>query len=107
MIYPTLTMLEELGYATIEASEGGRKLYALTDEGRRALDDNRAAVEMILARMAKVQAEQGGEPAPPILRAMENVKLALRLRLSRPTSEEQVRAIAAALDAAASQIEQS
>lgn len=107
VIYPTLTMLEELGYATVEASEGGKKLYAITDQGRQALNDNRVAIEAILARMAKAQAEQGGEPAPPILRAMENLKLALRLRLARATSEEQVRAIAAALDAAATQIEQS
>jgi len=42
------------------------------------------------------------------VRGMENLKLALRLRVSRgPLSEEQARGIAAALDAAAVAIEQS
>src|ERR1700675_2677186 len=30
VIYPTLTLLEELGYASVTASEGGKKLYAIT-----------------------------------------------------------------------------
>lgn len=32
MIYPTLTMLEELGHATVEERDG-KKLYAITAEG--------------------------------------------------------------------------
>jgi hypothetical protein len=40
------------------------------------------------------------------MRATENLKLALRLRLGRgPLDEAQVRAVAAALDAAAAQVE--
>ena len=49
-IYPTLTMLEELGYASVENEQGGRKLYAITDEGRAYLDTQRAAVEAIIER---------------------------------------------------------
>jgi hypothetical protein len=45
--------------------------------------------------------------APQILRAMENLKLALRLRLSRgPLNEEQINAAAALIDAAATGVEQ-
>jgi hypothetical protein len=48
----------------------------------------------------------GGGPAPQILRAMENLKLALRLRLARsPLGEEQVNAVAAAIDEAATGVE--
>jgi hypothetical protein len=39
---------------------------------------------------------------------MENMKLALRLRLSRgPLSEEQINAVAAAIDTAATSVERS
>ena len=38
VVYPTLTLLEELGHATVAASEGGRKLYAVTAEGTAWLD---------------------------------------------------------------------
>jgi len=36
VIYPTLTLLEELGYARLEASEGNRKLYAIAPDGASA-----------------------------------------------------------------------
>ena len=43
----------------------------------------------------------------PIMRARENLKTALRLRLSRgPLTDEQIVAIAAALDAAAKAVEE-
>lgn len=108
VIYPTLTMLEELGYATVSASEGGKKRYAVTPEGSAFLDANRPAVDAVLARMKEVGAAFRGGPAPQILRAMENLRLALRMRLARgPLSEEQVQAITTALDAAATQVERS
>ncbi|HVO13764.1 MAG TPA: PadR family transcriptional regulator [Alphaproteobacteria bacterium] len=108
VIYPTLTLLEELGYVTVQDSGGGKKLYAVTAEGTAFLDANRAAVDAIFGRMDAVAAAQGGGPAPQILRAMENLKLALRLRLSRgPLSEAQIAAVAAALDGAAQAVEQS
>jgi hypothetical protein len=48
----------------------------------------------------------GGGPAPQILRAMENLRLALRMRLARgPLSEAQVNAVADAIDAAAVGVE--
>src|SRR5271156_3276593 len=37
MIYPALTYLEEIGYATVEA-EGTRKLYQITESGRKYLE---------------------------------------------------------------------
>jgi DNA-binding PadR family transcriptional regulator len=104
VVYPTLTLLEEMGL--IQAQEGeGKKLYAVTEEGQRHLETNRAAVEALLERMQTAGAAYGGG-APQILRAMENFKAALRLRLAGgPLSEEQVKAIAAELDGAASRIE--
>ena len=33
VVYPTLTLLEELGYATVSSAEGNKKLYAITPEG--------------------------------------------------------------------------
>jgi DNA-binding PadR family transcriptional regulator len=49
-VYPTLTMLEEMGYATVENEQGGRKLYAITDAGRAFLEANRAAVDAMTER---------------------------------------------------------
>lgn len=105
VVYPTLTMLEELGHIAIGSEEGPRKLYAITPEGQAWLEANRPTAEAVLARLAAHGTEGG--PSPQILRAMENLKLALRLRLGRGRLEPaQVAAIAAAIDAAAVAVEQ-
>jgi DNA-binding PadR family transcriptional regulator len=107
VIYPTLTMLEELGQATVAESDG-KKLYAITADGTAYLAANKSALDQALQRMQSVNTAHGGGPAPEIMRARENLKLALRLRESRgPLTEQQVRDIAAALDAAAIAIERS
>ena len=106
VIYPTLTLLEELGYVTVSAGEGVKKLHEITAEGRAFLDANHRTVDALLARMAEISRTHGGGPAPQIVRAMENLRLALRLRLSRgPLSEEQTDAVAAMIDAAATGID--
>jgi DNA-binding PadR family transcriptional regulator len=107
VIYPTLTMLEELGHATVAESEG-KKLYTITTEGTAYLDANKSAVDQAMAHMQSVKSAHGGGPAPEILRARVNLKMALRLREARgPLTEQQIRDIAAALDAAAVAIERS
>jgi DNA-binding PadR family transcriptional regulator len=107
VIYPTLTLLEELGYVAVSPGEGVRKLHEITEAGRAFLAANGPAVEALFARMEKASAARGDGPAPQILRAMENLKLALRLRLGRgPLSEAQITAVTAALDAAAVTVEQ-
>jgi DNA-binding PadR family transcriptional regulator len=92
---------------TVEENEG-KKRYSITDEGRRYLADNQPVVDAAMARMREVNARHGGGPAPQIIRAMENLKLALRLRMRRgPLTDEQLQAVAAAIDAAAVTIERS
>jgi len=51
IVYPTLTYLEEAGYVTA-STEGSKKLYAITDEGRAYLDANRDLVDVILDRLS-------------------------------------------------------
>lgn len=109
VVYPTLTLLEELGQVTVGTSaEGTRKLHEITPEGLAFLEANRPALEALLARMDEASRARGGGPAPQVVRAMENLKLALRMRIARgPLSEEQANAVAAALDAAAINVERS
>jgi DNA-binding PadR family transcriptional regulator len=108
VIYPTLTLLEELGYIRPENAEGTRKQYVVTPEGTTFLAANQAVVDQIFARMAEVGQAYAGGPAPEIRRAMQNLEAALTIRLGRgPLTPEQVRAIAAALDSAAGAIERS
>ena len=99
VIYPTLSWLEDSGYATVEA-QAGRKNYAITAEGAAFLSANRAAADALIAR-------SGGEERGPrhghvqIRSAMENLKTALRLQMREGIDEATVEQIAAAIDAAA------
>jgi len=106
VIYPTLTLLEELGYVRSETGGGTKRLYSITDEGSAYLEANRALVDAILGRMAEASKAYGGGPSPEILRAMQNLRLALSFRLRKgPLNADQVRAIADALDRVAKEIE--
>jgi len=106
-IYPTLTWLEELGYVTVApAGDGAKKQHEITEQGRAFLASNQRLLEGLLARMEEAKASKGDGPAPQVVRAMENLKLALSLRLARrPITAEEVDSIAAALDAAATAVE--
>ena len=107
VIYPTLTLLEELGHVTV-APDGGKKLHSITEAGRALLDASRPALDALLARMDDAVRAAGDGLAPPIVRASENLRVALRLRTRRgPLSDEQIAAIASALDAAALAVERS
>ena len=110
VIYPTLAWLDDMGYARIEAEEGGRKRYAITQEGEAFLIANREAADELLARPGAAGEGEGrgrGVPAP-VVRAMQNLKLALRLRFKRGELDAAAaQTIAAALDAAAQAVERS
>jgi DNA-binding PadR family transcriptional regulator len=105
VVYPTLTLLEELGYVAV-TPVGSKKEYAITAEGRAFLEDNRAVVDAIFARMTAAGRAYGSGPAPEIRRAMHNLKLALAVRLGKgPLTAAQVSAITATLDRTAAEIE--
>jgi DNA-binding PadR family transcriptional regulator len=53
IVYPTLTYLEEVGYVTSQ-SEGAKKLYTITEEGRAHLQANRDLADALLDRLAMV-----------------------------------------------------
>lgn len=83
VIYPTLTFLEEAGYAEVE-SDGNKKSYGITDEGRAYLEENRAVAEAIIARF-KVFAERSGRSrgekrgeGPEVPRSVEAALMNLR-----------------------------
>src|SRR4051812_34569522 len=52
-VYPTLTMLEDLGFARVTPEEGGRKIYEITEEGRKHLAEHSQTVDGIFDRIAR------------------------------------------------------
>ena len=105
VIYPTLTLLMEQGLADTADAEGGKKLYTATDAGRAALEQDKATVDAIFARLSEVAARSSAV-APRMLRAMENLRTALRLKLAQGgLTEERLTAIVKVIDDAAAAVE--
>jgi len=105
VIYPTLALLEDEGHVRQAGGESGRKLYEITPAGEAALAANAAAVEAVFARLSAAGAE-ASPVRPRVERAMQNLRVALSLRLrTGGLAEPQIDAIAAAIDEAAAKIE--
>lgn len=105
IVYPTLTLLEEQGFIAVVETEGPRKLYGLTAEGRAELARSGPDIDRVFARMSELRQRMGGGAAPEIHRAMENLKMALRLRMGRGDTAK-VSRITAILDSAARAVEE-
>jgi DNA-binding PadR family transcriptional regulator len=107
IVYPTLTLLEELGYTHVAESEGAKKPYGLTARGRAELTANEAEVQALLNRLARLGQPTSGAVDAEVMRASQNVSRALFLRPGRkPWTTEQAKRVADILDRAAAEIEQ-
>lgn len=106
VVYPTLTLLEEQGHIRVGATEGNKKLYEIMPEGTAALAAAEPTVAAVRERIAHAKACRQRESSPQIVRAVENFKMALRMRLSRgDLTTEQTQAIADIIDNAARSVE--
>ena len=104
VIYPLLSMLEDEGFIRAVESEGGRKAYAITDDGKAALAENRAGVDEVFGRMD--EASRGSRMAGPrVGRAIANFHMALGQRMRRDITAEQIDRIIAMIDDTAAAIE--
>lgn len=72
-VYPTLALLEDMGFASVAVEEGGKKVYAITAEGRRYLEENRTAVDDIFERIADFGASVLSESMMDVNRAFGRV----------------------------------
>ncbi len=106
VIYPTLTLLQEMGQIEEAASDGARKAFAITPAGRGHLAERQAEVDGLLARLAALADARERSDGGPVRRAMQNLKMVLINRLERDTAKaETLHDVAAIIDEAAQRIE--
>jgi len=104
-VYPTLTMLEEMGYARSTTEEGGKKVYEITPEGRAYLEQNKSAVEEIFDRIGEFASSFFGGPMVEVHRAFKNVARATYGTATHLQDPEALKRIRDALDRATAEIE--
>jgi DNA-binding PadR family transcriptional regulator len=106
VVYPTLTMLDEMGHIDEVKEEGARKRFAISDAGRQHLAEKQDEVDALVARLSQLGETQGRSGAGPIKRAMVGVHMALREALAAGSGrDDMVHDVAAILDEAARKIE--
>jgi DNA-binding PadR family transcriptional regulator len=106
VIYPTLTLLQDMGLIEEAPGEGPRKAFQASDEGRAHLAEREEEVEALFERLRDLAPREGSGAGPAIGRAVKNLMTALRHRIGRDgLDDELLHEIAAILDEAAQRIE--
>src|SRR6185503_6246545 len=106
VVYPTLTLLQDMGLIEEAKEKGPRKPFQATDEGRKHLEENAAEVEALFERLAEFAPRESSSSGPAIGRAVKNLMTALSHRVGRDgLDDDLLHEIAAILDDAAQRIE--
>jgi DNA-binding PadR family transcriptional regulator len=106
-VYPTLQLLEDLGYARVSTTpEEGKKVYEITEAGRAHLAENRETVDNIFERIASLVGHFLDEPMTEVHSAFRRVGKAAYGRATGAVQDpELLKKIAEVLDRAAKEID--
>jgi len=106
VVYPTLTLLDEMGLIEEQRSEGAKKRFAATEAGCTHLSEHVEQVAAIMARLHALGAQRERVDAAPIRRAMGNLKVALGETFGRgDVPPERMHDVAAMIDELAQRVE--
>jgi DNA-binding PadR family transcriptional regulator len=106
VVYPTITLLDEMGMIAEQQSEGAKKRFAATDDGRTHLAENAELVAALMARLTALADHRDRADSEAARRAMRNLGEVVRGKLRRDEIPEDMRyAIVALIDEVAQKIE--
>lgn len=106
IVYPTLTMLEDMGLIREQKSKEAKKVFEATDEGRAHLEENEEEVEELMERLEGHGRTRRHGQRPEIGRAIGNLMTALRNRVAEEGwNDDILEEIVDVLDQAAQRIE--
>ena len=106
VVYPTLTMLLDMGLIEEAQADGARKAFSITPDGEAELAEKADEVEALFERLADLKPDREHQGRQPIKRAVGNLLSALWHRVSdEEMNDETLHQIAAVLDEAAQKIE--
>ncbi len=106
VVYPTLTLLQDMGLIEEAAGEGARKPFQATDEGREHLEQNADDVEELFERLEEAGSHRRKGHRPEIGRAIGNLMTALKNRIAHDGwNETLLNEVVDILDEAAQRIE--
>lgn len=106
VIYPTLTLLEEMGLIAETSGEGARKPFEITEQGQAHLEENADQAQELIDRLKTLSPSHHPAGGSPVWRAMRNLGMAIRNRLHHgDVTDETVHELAALIDEFAQRVE--
>ncbi|MEP9357515.1 PadR family transcriptional regulator [Sphingomonas sp. KR3-1] len=106
VVYPTLTMLDDMGLIEEAKSEGAKKQFAITADGSAHLAERAEEVAALFERLQQLASVRERADGGPIRRAMGNLRTVLQERLAGESVDADVlHNVAEILDEAARKIE--
>ena len=106
VVYPTLTLLDEMGMIAEQQSDGAKKRFAATDEGCRHLEDKAEEVAALMERLTHLGGQRQTWAGSPVWRAVRNLGMAIRQRAARgDLSQDSLHDVAEMIDELAQKIE--
>jgi DNA-binding PadR family transcriptional regulator len=111
VVYPTLTMLGDMGQIEETPSDGNRKIFAVTEEGLRMLAEKADEIAALMARLDELGAMRERSENVSVRRAIHNLRAVLANKLvghrlgAAELAPETLHEIVALIDEAARKIE--
>ncbi|MEN4790391.1 PadR family transcriptional regulator [Pantoea agglomerans] len=105
IIYPNLTLLEEMEAIQVVDAQATRKAYRLTAAGEAHLAENRETVSSLITRLSTLAILVNNRSIPAVEQAIHGLKVALNRRLAQEDiSEAALQTLIKALHDAAEKI---
>lgn len=106
VVYPTITLLDDMGLIEEQKAEGAKKQFAATEAGKVHLVERADDITALFARLTDLGAERQRTDSASIRRAMGNLRSVLMHRFSRgEMNTETLHKIVAMIDDTAQKIE--
>jgi len=83
VVYPTITLLDDMGLIEEQKAEGAKKQFAVTEAGTVHLAERAEEVEALFARLTDLGAERQRSDSASVRRAMGNLRSVLMHRFGR------------------------
>jgi DNA-binding PadR family transcriptional regulator len=108
IIYPNLTLLEEMDAIRVVDAHASRKAYALNDSGRELLAENSENISIIIERLTSLAILVNNRSIPEVEQAIHNIRHMLNHRLAQENiSPESLAVVVNALNEATEKIAKS
>ncbi len=106
VVYPTITLLDDMGLIEEQKADGAKKLFAVTEAGQAHLAERAEEVAALFARLTDLGEARNSNDSASVRRAMGNLRSVLMHRFGRGDIETgTLHQIVALIDEAAQKIE--